>query len=223
MSPPSDKARKGNGSSPFPPRRPHGNRPVKTRILIVGEGQETEPNYFRGLRDEPSVKERFAITVKGAHGFSQDAVVKETIKYRDRGDYDEVWCIIDVEGTSKTEHLTAACELAADNKITMWLSNPSIEVWFLLHLVKQARPYADGDAAEQELQKHWSKHFSHDYQKSDDSIYFTLRPLLATAIENAQWVLEKHHRAASSRNCNASTDLYRAVLRLMPDGVPDPS
>ena len=55
----------------------------------MGEGQETEPNYFRGLRDEPIVREGYAITIKGAHGFSQDAVVKETIKHKGRNDYDE--------------------------------------------------------------------------------------------------------------------------------------
>lgn len=36
-------------------RRLSRHRPERTRILIVGEGRETEPNYFRGLRDEEEV------------------------------------------------------------------------------------------------------------------------------------------------------------------------
>jgi len=221
MRPKSNKAQGRSKLDGFPPRRTSANRPEKVRILIVGEGQETEPNYFRGLRDEPIVRERYAITVKGAHGFSQDAVVKETIKHKARGDYDEVWCIVDVEGPSKAENLSLACNLATKHNIILWLSNPCIEVWFLLHLVRQARRYNDGSAVEAALQKHWAKRFGNDYQKSDDNIYRKLRPLLLTAIEHAQWVLEKHHKADSSRDCNSSTDLYRAILRLMPDGIPD--
>ena len=64
MSPPSNKANKGYEASGFPPKRISDNRPVKTRILIVGEGQQTEPNYFRGLKEEPAVREKFTITVE---------------------------------------------------------------------------------------------------------------------------------------------------------------
>ncbi len=220
MTPPSEKANRERGSKPFSLKRQAGNRPIKMRILIVGEGQQTEPNYFRYLKEEHVVRERYAITVKGAHGISQDAVVKETIEFKRRGDYDEVWCILDVEGPSKADNLTAAYELADKNNISLWLSNPSIEVWFLLHLVKQGRPYLDGDSAEKELKKHWSAHFRQDYNKADDGIYMRLRKFIGSAVANAEWVLETHHQATSSRACNSSTDLYRLISRLMPDGLP---
>jgi hypothetical protein len=214
MSP--DKRNRGRQSNPFPPKRQKGSRPLKTRILIVGEGQKTEPNYFRALREEPAVQDRFAITIKGAHGFDQEAVMKETIKFKGADDYDEVWCVLDVEGPSKADNLAAACTLAAEHRIKLFLSNPSIEVWFLLHLVKQARPYLDGGAAEAELNRHWRQHFNRDYAKSDREIYRRLRDLLPTGVQNARWVLETHHQGTASKDCNSSTEIYRLILILMP-------
>lgn len=218
MSRPNHKAEKAQSTSFFPPQRARQHRPLKTRILIVGEGQKTEPEYFRKLRDEPAVREHFAITVKGGHGISQERVVEEAIAHkRNRSEsYDEVWCVLDVEGPSKAESLKIACELAVKNQIILWLSNPCMEVWFLLHLVKQARPYNDGDAAKAELQRHWQSHFKRDYEKNDANVYDRLRPHMDTAVENARWVLEVHHECDKSIECNSSTDLHRLVRLLMP-------
>lgn len=224
MSPGARKAEQNKGAKGFVPQRSSRHRNTKIRILIVGEGQQTEPNYFRKLRDEPVVKARFAITVKGGHGFSQDLVVEEAIEHKRKAErrseaYDEVWCVIDVEGPSKAESLARACDLARTNGITLWLSNPSFEVWFLLHFVKQARPYNDGDAVIAELQKPWQAQFKREYEKNDESVYDRLRQFMSVAVENAQWVLEKHHQSTTCIGYNSSTELYKLVLRLMPVAV----
>ena len=215
--PPRTNTGKGGRNTPF--QRRQDNRPFKARILIVGEGQKTEPNYFRALALEPEVTASFTLIVKKGHGFSQDSVVKEAIDHKNKGEYDEVWCVIDVEGPAKAENLAAAIALADKHNITLWLSNPSIEVWFLLHLAKQERPYLNGDAAETELNRHWRTHFNREYAKGDETIYLRLRQYMNTALTNAQWVLEQHHQNGQCSQSNSSTEIYRLIRRLLPNGI----
>jgi hypothetical protein len=57
----------GRGKGPITrgsPKRLTSSRPEKKTILIFGEGRETEPNYFRGLKQKDEISRRFKVTVK---------------------------------------------------------------------------------------------------------------------------------------------------------------
>ncbi len=57
------------------PRRLAPTQRARKRVLIVGEGQETEHNYFSGLGADPRVKRVFVVLVKrGAGGSAADVV-----------------------------------------------------------------------------------------------------------------------------------------------------
>lgn len=89
------------------------DRPEMTTILIVGEGEKTERNYFQGLKGVKAVLARFKVTVKKGHGRSPEDVVKEAIDHKKgakhRGqEYDAVWCVLDVEGPNKRDSLDKA-------------------------------------------------------------------------------------------------------------------
>jgi len=140
--------RQFRGSTPM---RSSHRRPIKTTILIVGEGRETEPNYFDGLKRENDVAARFAVTIKKGHGFSPQRVVDDTINHKNRAesrgeDFDEVWCVLDVEGSKKRKSLEKAITIAQRNGIRTCLSNPSFEVWLLSHFEGKGKPYNDCDA-----------------------------------------------------------------------------
>lgn len=45
------------------PRRKRSPRKRKRTILIVGEGKETEPNYFHGLKLAQGVQDRYTVTI----------------------------------------------------------------------------------------------------------------------------------------------------------------
>ena len=197
--------------------RSPGNREKRTKILIFGEGQETEPNYFKAMRQTREIREKFVVTVKGGHGFSELEVVKEVIKFLNGKSFDEIWCVIDVEGPSKRDALEEAYKLAEPHKIKICLSNPSFEVWFLAHFEKRARPYKDGSTAESALNKRWREKFNRDYEKDNVRHFENLDLLLKTAVENAKWVLENHHKNGECKNCNSSTEVYRLIMRLLPD------
>ena len=207
------------------PSRKRIIRPFKTTIMIVGEGRETEKNYFDDLKREEIVSIKFAIKVKKGHGFSPKRVVEEAINYKQQAErrgeeFDEVWCVLDVEGVEKRESLDQAVIMARQNGITLCLSNPCFEVWLLAHFDRIAKTFLNYDAVKRELNRHWGSVCTEEYQKNDERIYERLTSLTKTAIANAKWVRETHFRdEENTADCNSSTEVYKIVGLLF--GHPD--
>ncbi len=84
----------------------------KTTILIVGEGKETEPNYFEYIKRVDQVICRFAITVKKGKGGMPKDIVQNAINRQNDDDYDQTYCILDVEGQGRFALLPDAIKLA---------------------------------------------------------------------------------------------------------------
>jgi len=196
-------------------------RSIKRTVLIVGEGQQTEPNYFRAFRLESTVSERFSVTVKKGHGRSPEAVAKEAIKYKrqaeNRGEYyDEVWCVLDVEGLGSREFLERAIIMAGQNSIKLCLSNPCFEVWLLAHFVRESRAHNGCDSVIGRLNPHWRRLCRQDYRKNDEQVYVRISDLTESAIDNARLVRETdHHDIADTADANSSTEVYRLVGHLI--------
>jgi hypothetical protein len=57
--------------------------------------------------------------------------------------YNEYWCVFDVDVHPR---LDEALQLAASNDILVALSNPCIELWFIIHFQDQAAYLNRGDA-----------------------------------------------------------------------------
>ncbi len=206
--------------APIPQRGSRG-LPIRRTILIVGEGQKTEPIYFDGLKREDAVAARFTITVKRGPGISPERVVEEAVKFKkqaaDRSqDYDEVWCVMDTEGTEKRESLAKALRMAREHDIQVCLSNPAFEVWLLSHFERSAGFFLDGRGVIVKLNKHWQENFSVEYNKADDHLYRRIAGSTLTAIANAQWAREIHHREKKDMvDCNSSTQVYLLVKKLL--------
>jgi hypothetical protein len=193
---------------------------LKVTVLIVGEGRETEANYFNGLKRLDEVSARFTITVKRGRGSNPESVVQEAIGHkqvaeRRSEDYDEVWCVLDVEGPDKRESLGKARTLANQNGIRLCLSNPSFEVWFLAHFVRTRRSFRDGAAVIVELNRHWPRVSAAAYNKSDEQVFERLEGLLEEGVRQAKAVRENDHHEADTADCNSSTEVYRLVEHLL--------
>jgi hypothetical protein len=189
--------------------------------LIVCEGRETEPNYFRGLRGEKAVLQNFIVEVHTGKGGSSLAVVQQAIAAQDKAaargkEFDEVWCVLDVEQPGQRQKVIEARTLAGLHRIQLALSNPSFEVWLLAHFVPTKKSFADCDKVVEELQKHWHRKCGQDYAKNDERQYACLADLTRSAIDNARQVREFHWKASSDIvECNSATDVYRLVERLL--------
>lgn len=124
-------------------RRPPRLTP-RPRILVVCEGEKTEPGYLESLRITEKIR-LVQIDIVEAAGVPKTIVElavkkkreaeKRARRERDRSlSYDEVWCIFD-----RDEHpnVPEALQQARDNGIHVALSNPCFELWVLLHFQEQ--------------------------------------------------------------------------------------
>lgn len=122
-----------------PARRATPREPLH-RILIVCEGQLTEPAYFFAFRDgcknprvEVSIPKEHGTPrtlVELALGFERAAEERARAERDENLAFDEVWCVYDVDDHPK---LNDARQLAAAHGIDLAISNPCFELWLLLH------------------------------------------------------------------------------------------
>lgn len=124
-------------------RRPPSKN-AKPLILVVTEGEVTEPEYLNGFA-RSSRNPRVTIVIERGAGVPKTVVqraneLKEEARTRANreGDenliYDEVWCIFDID---VHPHVPEARQLAEAYEISLAISNPCIELWLYLHFAEQ--------------------------------------------------------------------------------------
>jgi hypothetical protein len=198
-------------------RRRHSSRDELVRVLIVGEGRETEYNYFDSLRREDAVNERFFVTPKRGTGGSREQVAQFAIdrKRHDPDNYDLVFCVMDAERQTEPAHvqsLTNALRMLRQNRIYACLSNPSFEIWLNAHFERTCTPFINADAVIGRLDVHWNKHFGCNYDKACGANYRRLLSWRTAALRHARQARDDHgNPKKTTRSCNSSTDVYRLV------------
>ena len=201
-------------------RRTDQRKKLKKTILIVCEGEKTERNYLDSLKREETISQVFAITIVGGKGGSRSQIIERAINQKaQRKGMDIVLCVLDTESLETLQakaDLVAARQEAARNDITLYLSNPAFEVWFLAHFRRTSRPFSNCEAVIVELDREWISAFGQPYNKSDVNVYQKLAERTQAAITNAKDVVEIDHREKSDiADRNSSTDFYRLVEKLL--------
>jgi len=202
-------------------RRPSHRQP-KRRILVACEGQETEPNYFDGLRRLQVVRDRWVLKIVPGKGKTPLGTIERAIqrvaRAKQRGRtfaFDEVWCVLDVEELTSQSSLAEARRLANEKGFRVALSNPAFEVWILAHFERTAAAFINCDNVIEPLNKHWRREFGEKHQKSDEKVFDRLSRRVTDAIANAKSVREEHFDGIEdTAKCNSSTDVYRLVESL---------
>ncbi len=99
---------------------------VKPTILIVCEGENTEPSYFKQFRLASAKIEAFG------KGYNTLSLIKWADGLRKLGNYDQVWCVFDKDSNlvSKFNRAISAGE-SLGFKIAY--SNQAFEYWLILH------------------------------------------------------------------------------------------
>lgn len=110
-------------------------------FLVVVEGEVTEEAYL--LFWKRRLREHVLVDVPDFHGTPM-SLVKEAVAIRHAEEkedrrgrgrmHDEYWCIFDVDAHP---YLDEAIALAEANGVKIAISNPCIELWFLLHFHDQ--------------------------------------------------------------------------------------
>ena len=186
-------------------RRPARVEP-RERILIVCEGEVTEPGYFRGLKHDLRAAP-VTIEINDQSGVPKTLVeraveLKKAAEARAKRErnaylrYDQVWCVFDVDAHP---NLPEALQQAKANGIRIALSNPCFELWILLHFQDQ-RAHLERKAAAHACRKHLPR-----YRKG--VAYDALKDRYAEALQRARDLADWQEKRGNG-GANPSTGVY---------------
>lgn len=118
----------------------HENVKVRCRILIVCEGEKTEPNYFKSFDQMQYGSAVYNIECEGGK-INTVQVVDKAIELRDRAidagtPYDTVWAVFDKDDFPASA-FNAAIIKAEQHEIGCAWSNEAFELWYVLHFVNR--------------------------------------------------------------------------------------
>ena len=204
-------------------RRGAKRREQKPVVLIVTEGSKTEPKYFSSFRRRQS---NIDIHVVGSRansgGTDYESLVRKTIDYMEKNGLsvrngDTLWVVADGDINydnvdpigAKSRMLDKARQLASRYAITIMLSNPCFEFWYLLHYQYTTAHLRDYDAVVNLL-----KSYLPDYDKAK-TVASQLLPHLDAAIRNAERVEQYHRANGCAELCDIAVNPYTALHHLV--------
>ncbi len=98
----------------------------KPTILIVCEGENTEPSYFKQFRLSSA-------TIKPiGEGYNTISLVNRALHIAKQGSYDQVWCVFDKDDFPDDDFNNAIL-IAEANDFGVAYSNQAFEYWIILH------------------------------------------------------------------------------------------
>lgn len=204
-------------------------RRIKPVILIITEGEKSEPKYFEHFRTRQNnielrvvpnsrkgSKTDYASLIRKANRICEDDGVSSSFG-------DSVWIVADADVNyqaadavnKKNAALSEARKKAGRKSFELILSNPCFELWYLLHLRYTTAHLPDYDAVRKALEQAGIT----DYEKHND-LYERLVSHTSEAVERAKR-LEKFHTDNGSTlplgiNANPYTEVYKLVEKLAP-------
>ena len=99
---------------------------IKPTILIVCEGENTEPSYFRQFRLSSA-------TIKAiGEGYNTTSLVNRAMHIANQDRYDQVWCVFDKDDFNDID-FNNAINIAKANNFGVAYSNQAFEYWLILH------------------------------------------------------------------------------------------
>ncbi|WP_424947163.1 RloB family protein [Candidatus Spongiihabitans sp.] len=194
--------------------RLRNTRESYSRVLIVCEGAETEPNYFNELIRHYKISSA-NVEITGKCGSSPKNVVDlANSRYNEekkKGNaFDKVFCVFDKDSHPAYQNtLDRLRNMSRQNTFFAITSIPAFEYWFLLHYAYSTQPYTEtgsksaADNLISDLQKHLP-----DYAKTSRDMFSTLIDKMETAKTNAARALSA---AESADTDNPSTRVHELV------------
>ena len=168
---------------------------IHKRILIVGEGVNTEPSYFDRFRI-PGVK----VVAKGLGEGTRKLVndvegVREEEERKLGVPFDEIWVAFDKDSFKDFEQ---AINEAYSKGYQVAYSNQAIEYWFILHFKDHqgsAMPRSEYAKTLNELLKPFGISYDPDAKEITDELFGVMLKHLQTAFDRACKIyMDKHGR-----------------------------
>ena len=170
-------------------------------ILIVCEGEKTEPYYIEELLKDFNISStRATIEVIGECGSAPQSVVEYAIKRFEAKDYDHIFCVIDKDKHPRFNDAILRMNdykwrkkkegfKAKTNRIIV--SVPCFEYWLLLHFKKTTKVFSGNGQQTSPCKEclHELKNELTHYEKGNKSIYKLTKNRLETAIKHAKEIV----------------------------------
>jgi hypothetical protein len=195
-----------------PKRKLRSNRRRKSFLVLV-EGAVTEEAYL--LYWKRRLREKCLVDIPDFHGTPMSLVEKavEIKKFEEKEDrrgrgeaHDEFWCVFDVD---VHPYIQEAIELARKHGVRTAISNPCIELWFLLHFQDQTA-YLERDEAARLVKATTGAGKGLTAEALDD-----LADNFDAARDRAVGLDEKHRGDATPSPGNPSSSVWSLVEAMM--------
>lgn len=189
--------------------RRQGVREIKQSFLIVCEGENTEPDYFRAFRMTTAKVKAVGQAMNTLSLVTKAINIREADKKKKRV-YDQCWVVFDKDDFLAND-FNQAIMLAEKNDFHVAYSNQAFEYWFLLHYNLYTGPLHRN-----QYEKMLSKLTGIPYVKTEGFgtvMYNLLLKRQPLAIKNAEIVLAEisHGNPAEEES---STTVHRLVKEL---------
>ena len=191
------------------------SRKTKKIILVGAEGKnQTERKYFKAFNQ---VQSEYKIMAGKGNNTDPVGVVEDLLKSAkqeelDLKDGDMLACFIDVDfKKGRDQELRAAMKLARQNNISVFLSNPCFEIWYLLHFRYSTKLYGSNEEVIKELGSYIS-----DYSKSKD-VYDVIENKIDQALLNTKRLESYHLENGTNDSLKKlpSTEAYKLIEMIL--------
>ncbi len=190
-------------------------RKRKPTYLMVAEGRnKTETNYFSHFQ---SPKRNYVLRIIKAGSNTDIESLYDTVvkKWEELGlateEGDCAFIVFDLDNDEAK--INKAEAVLKDNNIpgiNFIASNPSFEIWLLLHFKNTSKYYMDGNDVISDLKK-----YIVDYEKNKD-VFVVCESRMEEAIKNAFKLKENFEKDSCSLwHCNPMTDVMEMVKCLI--------
>lgn len=179
------------------------------KILIVCEGEKTEPSYFKSFPEKPDVFD--SLDIEGI-GNNTVYVVNKAIELRDKvikdgNPYIEAWAVFDKDDFPQKD-FESAIRIAAENRIRVAYSIECFELWYLLHF-----NYYDTGMHRTDYFDKLTILLKQKYEKNNENMYSLLKTRIDTAMKNASKLHAKQMKLPI-KDQNPVTLVYELVQKL---------
>lgn len=194
--------------------RRKAKRSPYAKVLIVCEGEKTEPHYFAGVQEYYELNTA-NIEITGETGSSPRSILSYARqRYReakDAGDeFDKVFCVFDKDNHAGYYEVCQEIDSAVPKETFYHITSvPCFEYWLLLHFVYTTRPYESlpgNSSANQVLSD--LRNYIPTYKKGDRGIFLALLEQLPQAKVYAQKTLDIAMRSGTD---NPTTKVHHLV------------
>lgn len=195
------------------PQRSYQTRPQRQRMLIVCEGEKTEPNYFKSIiaKFPPHLADIIDIQGLGANTQSLVDCAKKRRDAKADSDYsyDETWVVFARDSFLPALFDNAIHSAEGAGMEVAW-SNEAFEIWYLLHFEdRQTGMHREA------YKKRLTQHLGEPYAKNDAEMYRKLQEKgsEALAVSRAKQ-RESAHVGVPPHQANPCTTVFKLIEKL---------